>query len=505
MAGLEIAQSGQRIYEPDGVVLADFLADRSHVSVIRGPIGSGTSSACCMKIYMLAMEQVVSLNGLRRSRWAVVRNSYPDLLNSTVKTWLDWFPEGVYGDLRRSRPMTHLVQVGEVELELVFIALDGEEDIQKLMSTEWTGIWFNELQHAIKKIFDEAESRTGRFPALKDGGSNWHGVLADMNAPDEDHWLPMMLGEVPFPEETSEEEKALMAWPVGWKHFVQPPALLEIMGPDGKSVVGYRQNALAENKKWLKEGFYEEKMRGKSKAWIDSRLLNKITFVVDGQPVWPMFRRDTHVSPQVLKPIPGHRLTIGMDFGRRPCILVCQSVNERFNVLAELRRYGMGAATFAPIVKRFLEQNFAGFEYQIFGDPKGQDKGQADERTAYEIFEVNGLHVTAAPVKNNHLETRISAVEQLLNAMHMGVPRFQLNPVGCASLLAAMSGRYHIRKGKEGEADPEKDKASDIADCLQYAALGAGEGRAMVGLTRAGGRPRSLYVARARRSLRASA
>ncbi|WP_256974086.1 hypothetical protein [Brevundimonas diminuta] len=29
------------------------------------------------------------LTGKRRSRWLVIHNSYPDLLNTTIKTWLE--------------------------------------------------------------------------------------------------------------------------------------------------------------------------------------------------------------------------------------------------------------------------------------------------------------------------------------------------------------------------------------------------------------------------------
>src|ERR1700751_3262017 len=89
---------GRRIYAPDGQVLANFLRDRSHVSIIRGSIGSGTSSASMMKLYSIAMEQWPNPStGLRHTRWGVVRNTYPDLKNTTVKTWLDWFPEELYG------------------------------------------------------------------------------------------------------------------------------------------------------------------------------------------------------------------------------------------------------------------------------------------------------------------------------------------------------------------------------------------------------------------------
>ena len=92
--GLERTAEGQLIYSPDGQVLSNYIDDDRHVVIIRGPIGSGTSSASCMKIYRQAIGQRKStITGKRRSKWAIVRNTYPELLNTTVKTWLDWFPE----------------------------------------------------------------------------------------------------------------------------------------------------------------------------------------------------------------------------------------------------------------------------------------------------------------------------------------------------------------------------------------------------------------------------
>ncbi|MDE2040647.1 MAG: hypothetical protein KGJ45_11625 [Elusimicrobia bacterium] len=499
--GLPVSENGQLIYEPNGQVLSAYIEDDRHVVIIRGPIGSGTSSASCMKIYRQAISQRKStLTGKRRSKWIIVRSTYPELLETTIKTWLDWFPEHLYGRMTWERPPVHEVRVGDVELDVIFLALDEAEDIKKLRSLEYTGVWFNELEFANKPIFDEAESRTGRFPSMKEGGSNWDGVIADMNAPPEDHWLPVLTGEVPPPEEMPEAERELLGLPSNWGYHIQPPALDEIRDSRGV-VVGYKTNPRAENLKWLKPGYYEEKARGKTKAWIDSRLRNVITLVIDGDPVWPSFNLDTHVAAMPLLPVKGHEVIIGMDFGRRPCAVFMQEINNRVFVQFELRAYGASSITFAPIFKKFLEKNYPGFKYRIYGDPKGQDKGQAHERTSYDIFKANGIIVTPAPVKNNALPPRLAAVDSLLTTMHHGLPRFQISPTGCPTLKAAMAGRYHVKKNALGDPEPVKDKFSDVADCVQYAALGMGEGRAMTGLA-ANMSTGPIGVWKGRRSLR---
>ena len=490
-------EQGRRIYRPDGAVLRAFLADRSHVSIIRGPIGSGTSTVSCMKIWKLAMEQAASRDGMRHSRWMIVRNTYPELLRTTVETWLTWFPENLYGRLNRARPMRHQIVLGDLDLDVWFLALDGAEDIQKLRSAEYTGVWFNEIEYHEKEIFDEAESRTGRYPPEMMGGPSWHGVLGDMNAPTEDHWLPKMMGEVPLPDELPEDERQYWRWPKGWAHFEQPPALVEVFGDDGKTIVDYRVNPAAENVRWLHKGFYEEKKQGKSKAWIDSRLMNRVTVYTDGKAVWPNFRPEAHVAPRDLGAISGYPLILGQDFGRRPATAICQAINNRIRVLAEFRGYDMGASTFAPLLRRHLSQRYPGFKFRIFGDPKGQDRTQSDERTAYDIFRANGLPIEAAPCPTNSIALRLQAVEQPLNEMVDGLPRFQISPHACPTLKVAMAGKYcYGRKAGGGyHEDPKKDKYSDISDALQYACLGMGEGRKLVGLE-AADRPRAMRVSK---------
>lgn len=504
---IERDADGRKIYEPDGDVLCDFIENRSHVSIIRGSIGSGTSSASMMKLYSIAMEQWPHPDtGLRHTRWGIVRNTYPDLKNTTVKTWLDWFPENPYGRFYWDRPFRHMIRVGDMLLEAHFFALDSADDIRKMRSLEVTGWLFNELEFIDKDVVDEAESRTGRFPAVKDGGARWDGIIADMNAPREDHWVPLMMGEVPLPESWTEEERLSFRRPDNWGYFVQPPAMLETKDGGGQ-VTGYRINPKAENLKWLKPGYYEEKIKGKTKQWIDSRVLNKITVFVDGKPVWQQFNTDTHVSKTPLDPLPGWPVYVGLDFGRNPAAVFGQLVNNRWRIFGELVAHDVGASIFAPLVSRALTQRLGNwapanktlemsrgrdgswsvepdFKVEFYGDPKGQDGTQADETTAYDVYRANGMPVAPAPVKNNHILTRINAVENAMVTMAGGGPRFLVCGTNCRTLKVACEGGYHYAriKGTSNHKDtPEKDRYSDIADALQYMMLGAGEGRAAIG------------------------
>jgi hypothetical protein len=203
---------------------------------------------------------------------------------------------------------------------------------------------------------------------------------------------------------------------------------------------------------------------------------------VTGSPVWPMFRRDFHVAREPLRPVRGHDVLVWLDFGRVfPAALFAQEVNGRINVQYEMLGFNEGATIFAPKVKRFLEQHYAGHAFRCVGDPKGRDRGQATEQSAYDVFRANGMPVTPAPVKANDISTRIEAVAYALNDNPSGINRLVISPM-CRTLIVGMAGRYHLVREEDGELRPKKDKYSNLCDCLQYGCLSLGEGRRMIGL-----------------------
>ena len=82
-------------FEPGGPDSEAFMNNSTDlVRGIMGPIGSGKSVACCAEIMMRSCEQAPGRDGVRRTRWAIIRNTYPELKSTTIKTWLDWFPGG---------------------------------------------------------------------------------------------------------------------------------------------------------------------------------------------------------------------------------------------------------------------------------------------------------------------------------------------------------------------------------------------------------------------------
>lgn len=246
---------------------AEPTLDRFHASDaffrgVRGPLGSGKSVGCCAEVMTRILQQL-PFQGVRRSRWGVIRNTYGELRTTTIRTWLDW-----YGALTRmvyGHPITGtmdfpLADGTRVVAELVFISLDRAAHVKKLKSLELTGVWLNEASELPVEVLDMATGRVNRYPGKMMGGPSWSGIIADTNSCNVDNWWYRL----------AEEER-----PEHYEFYSQPPALLTQKGDDGKLM--YLPNPAAENIDNHSAGYdyYFLQVPGKTKAWVKVYVLNQ--------------------------------------------------------------------------------------------------------------------------------------------------------------------------------------------------------------------------------------
>lgn len=474
-------------YQPPGAVAKAFMKDGSFVRGIRGPVGSGKSVTCCMEIMRKAIAQKPNDQKVRRSRWAVVRNTNPQLKTTTIKTWRDWFDDDL-GRFIWSPPYTHnicfaLGDATTVELEVIFLALDKTEDVKKLLSLELTGIWVNEAREIPKSIVDACTMRVGRFPSMREGGPSWFGVIMDTNAPDEAHWWGIVAGEVPIPEYLTQEEKLLMVKPDDWNFFTQPGAMFEDKDDQG-NLKGYSPNLNSENRANLQSEYYEKIILGKAPAWVRVYVLNQYQALMDGKPVYPTFRKDTHVAKEPLEPNKDIEVIVGIDFGRSPSAVFCQNVHSgRWIVFHELVTKDMGATRFAEMLKREISKNkWDKLDFKFIGDPAGNQMAQTSEHTPFMIMRASGI--TAYPAPSNDISVRVEAVEGVINRMSEGYPSLLVSPT-CTNLISGFEGGYQYKRmyymGNERyEEKPDKNRFSHCHDALQYAFVGGGEGKRVI-------------------------
>ena len=468
-------------YKPDGAVLKSFMKDNTFFRGIRGPVGSGKSVGCCVEVFRRALEQKKGPDGKRKSRWAIIRNTNPQLRTTTIKTWLDWFPETSWGKFTWSVPYTHHIKKGDIDLEVIFLALDRPEDVKKLLSLELTGIWINEAREIPKSIIDACTMRVGRFPSMKDGGPSWTGVIADTNAPEEDHWWPIMSGEVPIPDHIPREQAKMLVKPDNWEFFTQPSGMVEVKGEDG-DIQDYKPNDKAENRRHMMESYYPNLIRGKTKSWIDVYVMNRLGAIQDGKPIYPMFAAEAHVSKEEVPIAANLPVYVGLDFGLTPAATIGQKVRGRWLIQQEIVAIDMGIVRFAEVLRQELATRFsAASEVIIYGDPAGDFRAQTDESTPFHILRGAGLRAFPAP--SNSVDLRLEAVSSQLTKMVEGKPAFLIDR-RCAQLIKGFEGGYQYKRmevsGERYSDKPDKNMFSHIHDALQYMMLGAGEGRALM-------------------------
>jgi hypothetical protein len=469
--------ASQRLIKYDAEpVAAEFHASEAFFRGLKGPIGSGKSVACITEILKNAHEQLPSPDGVRRTRWAIIRNTYPELLTTTLKTWLDWVPEDIC-PVNRATPITARLKTDledgtKLDMEVIFLALDKPKDVKKLLSLELTGVFINEAREVPKAVVDGATSRVGRYPNKAEGGPTRACVIADTNPPDDDHWWYRL----------SEEER-----PDNWEFFNQPGALIR---RETYSGVEYDPNPDAQNIRNLPNGYdyYFNQLGAKTEEWIKVYILGLYGTVEDGRPVYGNTYNDRlHCSPETILANPKFPLILGWDFGLTPACIIGQLYpSGRIAIIDELVSEYSGIKQFGrDVVRPYLQANYKGFTIGAsIGDPAGQQGAQTDEQTCLQVlsadFKDGGVGIPTSPSPSNALQARLDAVNHFLTKLIDGKCAFYLSPK-CKTLRKGFNGGYRFLRvqvaGDERFRDvPDKNRFSHPHDALQYLCQGAVNG-----------------------------
>jgi hypothetical protein len=417
------------------------------------------------------INQEPNSEGVRPTRFYAIRNTYSDLLTTTAKDWLELYRElGTYAEGSK-KPPTHTLDFDledgtTVNSEVVFIALDRADSIKKLRGSQVTGFWLNEVKELHKGVVDMADLRHGRYPSMAAGGVNptWHGMIGDTNAPDEDHWY---------------YDLAENAKPDGWNFHRQPGGLIQ----KGEVFV---ENADAENLHNLPDGYYIRGMQGKAKDWIKINLCNEYGFVMDGKPVYPEYVDSIHCMAEEYKPNKEWPIILGADFGRTPACAFLQfdPLMGRYIGFDEFVTHDMSAALFAPELKLYIDRMYPGFKFNVgWGDPAGDQKGQATEDTPLKMMNAHGL-VFKGTNSNNPLIRRASIVNPMRRLCMDGKPAFMISPK-CKTWRKGLAGGFCYRRkqvaGDERYHDePDKNEYSHVCEAGEYGLQGSGEGAAAI-------------------------
>lgn len=425
--------------------LVGFHQSQARVRVVRGPVGSGKTTAMIAELLMIACAQRPNpRDGIRRSRMLVVRNTMPQLKQTCLASILaflrpiaSWHPSDGVVKFR----------FGDVESDWYLLPLDRPQNIQRLLSLELTAAWISEAREVPVEIVQQVLSRCSRYPSQMDGGPTRWGMIMESNS---------FRIDSPWYEFLEEQ------LPLNWEYFVQPGA----RDPEAD---------------WLhlhEPEYYAELIATNSKEWVKQYVDNEYGDSLDGQAVYRnTFRSEFHVSKYSLEPYGGLPLVVGLDFARHPAAVIMQlDPTGRFLLLDEVDSGGnMGIEKFARelLYPKLMSDRFFGMRFYGVGDPSGADRGQIGEESVFKAL--MRLGIPTYPASSNRIEPRIRAVERFLLQQRNGGPAFLIDP-RCKLAIAGFSNRYRYRTRPNGQLDdtaPDKIRPwADIQDAIQYACMG---------------------------------
>jgi len=177
-SALDLTNAVVKEYWP-GPVALEAHRSKARVKMAWGPLGTAKSSWLCWRAQAICQR---AANAGLTARILFVRDTYRNLIDSTFRTFTEWFPDGsAAGFLSRSDPAEFKLNVpakgnpGKAHYhDILFRHLQTEQDASAILSTEYDGIMVDEVAPAYlpgeKKVspgiaegvFDMAISRLTR-------------------------------------------------------------------------------------------------------------------------------------------------------------------------------------------------------------------------------------------------------------------------------------------------------------------------------------------------------
>lgn len=431
-------------YTPPATIksfIRDHLPGELFYNWIVGPVGSGKTTGLFFKLVYMAKQQAPGPDGIRRTKAVIVRNTLPQLRDTTLASWGYWFRDGVAGTWRATENKFTL-KFDDVECEVLFRPLDTADDVARVLSLEINFAILDEFVQIPREIVEALSARLGRFK-LPDGTppTNW-GMWGSSNPSTEDNWwFDYLHNNLP--------ENA--------KYFVQPSGLSEG----------------AENLDNLPGGraYYTNQAKGKSDVWIKQFIDAEWGYSVSGKPVVPTFKADLHLTNNPITYSPNLPLVIGMDPGLGGSALIFgqQDLHGRLLVLGELVQSGYGVERLiTEKLRPYLRRRFPDAKVIIAPDPAANNRSQTNEKTVVDLFR---KHFEVDRFMNNRLNHRLDPIEHFTTRLTDIGAALRIDAKECPILVRALKGgwRYAVDSKRDmPKPEPEKNAYSHPGDAFGY-------------------------------------
>ena len=461
---------GQVLYEPADSTIEAFHASPALIRALMGARGTAKSGACIAEGYGAACEQTPSWQGKRRSKFLVLRDTYRQLETTTIPSFMKWLGKGGMTRLTGQYPIHGYTKCPSpngdgtsVELETVFLAMDGENIIDNLQSFEASFAWINEAR-AIESqnVVNMVLSSTGRFPSKDEEGCRRRFVVMDSNPPDEFHWW---------------YKAHMVNRPENWEFFVQTPPLIYTPPEKGMRTFlndpkYYRPNPAATYASVQNEGYgyWLDLIPGATDAFIRTMVMGGYGTMVAGKPVYGEWWNEDVVAPRPIATVDALPILIAIDTsGLHPGAVFLQAHGGVVNALDEAHAFHLPFDEFveAVLIPK-VNERFRQSQLVAVCDPSNP-RAAIGGKTAVQILAGWGIQGELA--STNRFNVRLGAVVRLLQRRRA----LAIDP-RCKLLLEGFRGKYHYPKIESSIAEaykpmPEKNEYADIHDAFQYGAL----------------------------------
>ena len=411
-------------------VQRSFIESRAMADLFSSRAGEGKSTGLAWSIFYHTRHNP-------GANWAVIRDTYENLQKSTLKTFFEWFPPGVYGDYHATKK-EFTWREGVAKGSVSFVGIDDPSDASKLLSWELAGIAMDEPAPAVgsagidEMVFDLGMTR------LRQPNMEWYAMKLATNNPDESHWT--------------------------YKKFVSP-------GFEGFRI---HQPVVPENVINLPENYYENMRKTLAhrpdlvRRFVDG----EFGFQSEGRAVTPQWNDKLHLATGLVA-IPRREITLLWDFGLNPtCVVTQRTPLGYWMILDSFVGDGIGVTELIEdAVKPLLAERYRNNPLRHIGDPAGNDREQSSSLNRARLVlqrELGGAW-RAGPQK---WPPRRDAIQRVLSHTLSGKGIVQVDRERAREVWYALRGGWHYHVARTGlvSALPKKNIHSHPGDAMGYGA-----------------------------------
>ncbi len=475
-------------WEPPGPVADAFYWSDADVIGIRGPVGSGKTTAHLRSRFRRAVQSPRSvIDGKRRYKVVIARETYRQLWATTIPSWWEVMPKsmgrwaGGRGD-----PVTHTLefddQWGRVEFIAEFMAFGTSisEVEANIRGVQTTDLALEEADTVPVAVMTKGVGRIDRYPAKSHfegytpAQKSYGQVSASYNAPDEDNWTVRVIEGSNLDTEGAAIRKSLDDEGIGIQFFRQP---------------GFDEPG-CENLQNLSEKYYPRQIAAMTAEGrgndVERLVYNRIGYIRIGDPVFkgsaksPLYQPNVHRCRSSLVPVAGVGLRIGLDQGYFGAAVIGQFIRPfQWRIYAELLfKEGSFAPEFGAALRELLDERFRGYSVdECWCDMAGSSReSQEDVTWMSQVADASGLEIQPQVLGGNRVEPRLAVWRAAMQWQHFGNPGLLIDP-GCKYLLRGLENDYvwdqDADKAENRGRKPKKKgvRAADVIDAGGYMML----------------------------------